>query len=169
MRADGFTVWITGADETALRALAHEVAAALTSRPFAVELLDGTTPGIAALAGEGSTARAVFVARLLARHGVATVIALPEPRRAERERARAEVSRLMEVWVHRPGEDASGYEPPDRPEVEVMLPDPSPAATVGRIVQTLEVLEYLPRGDDRAYSAAEEREVLRRLKAFGYI
>jgi len=49
------------------------------------------------------------------------------------------------------------------------VPEPSPGAGVEQVLRTLEVLELLPRDEDRAYSDEEEREVIRRLKAFGYL
>jgi len=67
------------------------------------------------------------------------------------------------------GAAPASFEPPDKPEVEIALPETSPGAGAERVIRTLEVLELLPRGEDRAYSAEEEREVIRRLKAFGYL
>src|SRR5207247_4307666 len=118
------------------------------------------------LAGEGLERRAAFVAGLLARHGVAVVVALPV---AARERVRAELGRMIEVYARPAHEATTGYEPPERPEVEIAVPEPSPGAGVEQVLRTLEVLDLLPRGEDRAYSEEEEREVILRLKAFGYL
>jgi adenylylsulfate kinase len=169
MTADAFTVWVTGADAAAVRTVADRVAARLAGRELTVEVLDERTPGIDALAGDALPARAAFVAGVLARHGVATVIAVPAPRRADRDRARVALGRLIEVWVHHGGAPPAGYEAPERAEVEAALDAASPDDAAGRVLQTLEVLDYLPRTGDRAYSADEEREVIRRLKAFGYL
>src|SRR5256884_4262380 len=147
-------------------ALAHR----LDARPWVVGVLDGRRPGLVATGGEGPGGRAAFVAGLLARHGVAVVVALPVATRAARERVRAELARMIDVYV-RPAHEAGGraYEPPERPEVEITVPEPSPGAGVEQALRTLEVLDLLPRGEDRAYSEEEEREVIRRLKAFGYL
>jgi hypothetical protein len=75
---------------------------------------------------------------------------------------------MIEVYVCT-GAAPAGFEPPDKPEAEIALPETSPGAGAERVIRTLEVLELLPRGEDRAYSAEEEREVIRRLKAFGYL
>jgi adenylylsulfate kinase len=155
----GFTVWVTGPDDAACARVAAAVAETLAERHVPVECFDARTPGAEALAC-GSVACA---AGALARHGVATVVALASPSRAARDAARARLGRMIEVYVPT-ATAAPGYEPPDRPEVESA--DPGEAAA--RVASTLEVLGLIER-DDRAYSAEEERQVIRRLKAFGYL
>ncbi len=169
MSAPAFSVWVTGPEQGAAEAIAEELARRLAARRVAVEVLDRRTPGIDALAGEGLERRAAFVAGLLVRHGVAVVIALPAAR-AMRERVRAELGRMIEVYA-RPAHESAGttYEPPERPEVEITVPEPAPGAGVEQALRTLEVLDLLPRGEEPAYSEEEEREVIRRLKAFGYL
>ena len=169
MSAPAFSVWVTGPEQGAAEAIGEELARRLAARRVAVEVLDPRTPGIDALAGEGIERRAAFVAGLLVRHGVAVVIALPAAR-AMRERVRAELGRMIEVYA-RPAHESAGttYEPPERPEVEITVPEPAPGAGVEQALRTLEVLDLLPRGEERAYSEEEEREVIRRLKAFGYL
>jgi len=165
----GFTVWVTGPDEVPLVDVADAIAARLRAR-LATETLDRRTPGIEALSGDGLVGRVAFVAAALARHGVTTVVAVPADRRAERDRARGLLGRMIEVYV-RPaaGVPRPGYEPPERPEVEIAAPEPAPGGGVDRAVRTLEVLKLLPPGSETPYSEAEEREVLRRLKGFGYV
>jgi adenylylsulfate kinase-like enzyme len=104
----------------------------------------------------------VLAAGLLTRHGVVTVIALPGTR-AARDRARADVGRMIEVHVLG---DRPGYEPPERPEVEIARDDVERG--IDRVLSTLEVLRLLPR-DETRYSEEEEREVIKRLKDFGYL
>ena len=170
MSAPAFSVWVTGPEQGAVEAIAEELARRLAARRLVVEVLDRRTPGIDALAGEGLERRAAFVAGLLARHGVAVVVALPVTARAARERVRTELGRMIEVYA-RPAHQApdTTYEPPERPEVEITVPEPSPGTGVEQALHTLEVLELLPRAEERAYSEEEEREIIRRLKAFGYL
>lgn len=163
----GFTVWVTSADESARSALGDEIALRLRERGLAVDVLDDRTPGVAALAGEGFERRVACVAGALARHGVATVVTLSAAGRAAREAARADLPRLIEVYVHDAGPEAAGYEAPDRPEVDVLTTEPLGQGAT-RTLRTLEVLGHLPR-DERSYSESEERDVIRRLKAFGYL
>jgi len=165
----GFTVWVTGPDELLLQEVAGAIAARLAARGIPTETLDGRTPGIEALWGDGLAGRVAFVASTLARRGIATVVAVPADRRAERAHARALLERMIEVYV-RPASAVprAGYEPPERPEVEITAPE-APGAGAERALRTLEILKLLPRGAETAYSEEEEREVLRRLKGFGYI
>ena len=161
-----FTVWVTGADTEAVRAIAADIGRALTARNIAAETLEHATCGVDAV--DGPVEQVVtFAATALARHGVATVVALRADTRAVRERARAAIPRMIEVWVRTTG--VAGYEAPDRAEVEVTLPEPRPGAATHATLHTLEVLGFLPRRAAESYSDEEERQVIRRLKAFGYL
>ena len=166
----GFTVWVTGPDDVPLMDVADAIAARLRARRVPTETLDGRTPGIEALEGDRLAGRVAFVASTLARHGVATVVAVPADRCTERQQVRSLVGSMIEVYV-RPagGVPRTGYEPPERPEVEIVSPEAAPGAGVERTLRTLEILKLLPAGDDTPYSEEEEREVLRRLKGFGYL
>ena len=162
-----FVVWVTGADAAAVGAVADVLARRLAAREVVHEVLDRATPGIAAFGPDDAPRAVAFGAGVLARHGVATVVAVPTPRRAARDRARADVGCMIEVEVRGGAAPSPRYEPADRAEVEVDGDDVARAAD--HILHTLEILERLPRTDERAYSAREEREVIRRLKAFGYL
>jgi hypothetical protein len=167
MREPAFAIWVTGARAGAVEAMADEIVRRLALRHVPIEVLDARTPYIEACPG---TDGAVFVAQLLVRHGVAVVIGVDAPIRAARERARAVLGRTIEVYVRPIGEPVpAGYEPPTRPEVEIGLPEPAPGSGAERVLHTLEVLGLLARDAQAAYSEDEEREVIRRLKAFGYL
>ena len=162
MSEQGFTVWVTGPDPTAVGDVVDSLVGSLTARQLAVETIDAATPGMQGFDADVAARAVVLAAGLLARNGIVSVVALPGTR-AVRDRARADLGRMIEIYV--PG-DRPGYEPPDRPEVEIAPKD----VTVGieRTLRTLEVLRFLPR-DDARYSEEEEREVIKRLKAFGYL
>jgi hypothetical protein len=169
VRTAGFTVWVTGPDPRALEAYADEIAGRFAARHCAVETFDARTPGIDVLLGEGAEARLALVSGLLARRGVATVIAIPGSR-SGRDAARAALGRMIEVHVrHADAAPEARYEAPERPEVEVVLPEHGPFAGIDRVESTLEVLGLLARDAGRAYTEEEEREVIRRLKSFGYL
>ena len=164
-----FTVWVTGPDGQAVQSVAAGVARRLEARQVRVERLGPETPGIDAL-GPCAEPQVAFAAAALARHGIATVVALRTDTRAGRAQARAAIARLIEVYVRPAGAvDPGAYETPERPEVEAAFPEPQPGAAAERTIRTLEVLDFLPRGSDRSYSDEEERQVIRRLKAFGYL
>ena len=165
--ATGFTVWVTGPEEREVVGVAEGIDRLLRARKMATERLDALTPGIDALGGEDGVC---FVAGTLARHGITTVVAPPGASRAARDRARAQLGRMIEVYVHpAAASPAPGYEPPERPEVEVVTPEPRPGAGAERTLHTLEALGMLAPDENRAYTEDEEREVIRRLKAFGYL
>jgi hypothetical protein len=162
MSEQGFTVWVTGPDPTAVGDVVDSLVGSLTARQLAVETIDAATPGVQGLDADAAARAVVLAASLLTRNGIVSVVALPGTR-AGRDRARADLGRMIEVHV--PG-DRPGYEPPDRPEVEIAPRET--AAGTERTLRTLEVLRLLPR-DDAGYSEEEEREVIKRLKAFGYL
>lgn len=170
MTEEGFTVWVTGPKPAPVQAITHEVIRRLVARHVPLEVLHEHTPGVEALTGPGLERRVALVAAMLARHGVATIVSLPAPRRADRDRIRAELVRMIEVYVWPLGESTpAAYEPPEKAEVEITVPEPSPGAGAERVLHTLAVLGLLPRDAGAAYSEDEEREVIRRLKAFGYL
>jgi len=162
MSMQGFTVWVTGPVARDVDDVVATLVGALTGRQLVIETIDARTPGMQGLDADAAARAVVLAAGLLARHGIVTVVALPGTR-AARDRARADLGRMIEVHV--PG-DRAGYEPPERPEVEITPPDTGPG--VERALRTLEVLQLLPR-DEARYSEEEEREVIKRLKAFGYL
>ena len=162
MSVQGFTVWVTGPDARAVDDVVASVIGGITGRQLAVETIDARTPGLRGLDAAVAATAVVLAAGLLTRHGIVSVVALPGSR-VSRDQARAELGRMIEVYV--PG-DSPGYEPPDRPEVEITPGDAG--AGVERMLRTLEVLQLLPR-DEARYSEEEEREVIKRLKAFGYL
>ena len=163
---EGFTVLVTGPDGADVERVALEIDGRLRGRNVPVELIDLRTPGVAALRAEGA---ATFVAGALARHGVVTVVALPVPSRASRERARAALGRLIEVYVPSSGAASAAYEPPLRAEVEVALPEVGSGTVTHHVLRNLELLGFLDPQAGSAYSEDEEREVIKRLKTFGYL
>lgn len=164
--SDGFTVLVTGPDTTVVERVALEIDGRLRGRGTPTELIDSRTPGAEVLRAEGA---ATFVAGALARHGVITVVALPAPSRAARDRARAALGRLIEVYVPSSGCAGAAYEPPLRAEVEVAVPELGTGDAADRVLRTMELLGFLEPQAGTAYSESEEREVIKRLKAFGYL
>lgn len=162
---EGFTVLVTGPSASDVEMVARDIDAGLRARGRPTELIDSRMPGAAELRVEGA---ATFAAGALARHGIVTILALPAPARATRDRAREALGRLIEVHVSSEGMVGCGYEPPLRAEVEIVLPGPR-GAGADRVLRALELLGFLAHEPTGAYSADEEREVLKRLKAFGYL
>ncbi len=163
---DGCAVLVTGPHAADVERVALELDWRLRARGADTELVDPRTPHAGELRDDGAV---LFAAAALARHGVVTIVALPMPARAARDRARGAVGRLIEVYVHAADDPGAAYEPPLRAEVEVALPELGAAAGAERALRALELLGLLEPGDSGAFSEDEEREVIKRLKAFGYL
>ena len=99
MTEPGFTVWITGLSGAGKSTIARQLAAALRQAGRLVEVLDGdeiratlnSDLGFSKDARDANVRRIGFVARLLARNGVAVVVAAISPYRAVRDEVRAAV------------------------------------------------------------------------------
>ena len=179
MATEGFVVWFTGLPSAGKSTLARLLEGALRRRGWPVEVLDGDEVRLRLTKGLGfsredrdeNIRRISFVARLLARHGVATITAAISPYRGAREEARREIGRFVEVYVKcaldtcvqrdvkglyrraLAGEIANftgisdPYEEPLAPEVTVQTDRESAEESVGRILARLEALGYLTAAD----------------------
>jgi adenylyl-sulfate kinase len=168
-------VWLTGLPSAGKSTLARLLEKELTRRAWRVEVLDGDEVRLRLTKGLGfskedrheNIRRISFVAKLLARHGVATITAAISPYRESREEARREIQRFVEVYVKCPlqmcvqrdvkglyrkaltGEIANftgisdPYEEPLSPEVTVETDRGTAEESVARIVARLEALGYL--------------------------
>jgi hypothetical protein len=160
----GVVVWVTSASDSAAREVATLLAESLGAREPAVEILHAGCPGLESIGTPGGLAG---VAGLLAAHGVHGVVAEATSSRAIRDGFRRNLGTMIEVFVETGATPIPSWEAPRQAEVEVDAA--APALGVPRVLRTLEVLGYLKPRDDQAYSPDEEREVIKRLKAFGYM
>jgi hypothetical protein len=160
----GIVVWVTSASAGAANEVAVQVAEALAAHDLAVELLHAERPDFGQLADPGALAT---VAGLLAAHGVSCVVSEATSSRAARDAARRSLGAMIEVLVQSGDPGASSWEAP--PQAEAEIDAAAGASGVSRVLHTLEVLGYLKPKQDSAYSSEEEREVIKRLKAFGYM
>ncbi len=166
----GFTVWLTGLSGAGKTTIADGVADELRARGLAVEVLDGDVVRKSLSKGLGfsredrdeNIRRIGFVAGLLARNGVAVIVAAISPYRATRDEVRASVGDFVEVHVDAPlatceSRDTKGlyakaragelkgftgiddpYEAPLAPEVVCATDRETRGESVGRIVSFLE-------------------------------
>ncbi len=134
-----------------------------------------------------------FVCGLLSRNEAIAIAAAISPYRAIRNEVRGMIDNFVEVYVKAPVEvlaerDVKGmwkkalageiknftgvddpYEAPEKPEVIVETDIETVEESVGKIIKTLEALEYIPPAEDDSYSAEEEEKIKERLKSLGYI
>ena len=111
MSQQGFILWFTGLSGAGKSTLARAVRHELTTRGLRVEVLDGDEIRATLSRGLGfsredrneNVRRIGFVARLLARNGVASIVAAISPYRAGREEVRsAAETPFVEVFVDCP-------------------------------------------------------------------
>ena len=176
----GFVLWLTGLSGAGKTTLAGRLVPELRARGLRVEVLDGDEVRTNLSKGLGfskedrdtNIRRIGYVARLLARNGVAAVTAAISPYREVREEVRraveADGAEFVEVYVECPLEvlaerDVKGlyqkalageikgftgvsdpYEEPRAPEVVVRTHEESVEASAGRIIVELERRRLLP-------------------------
>jgi adenylylsulfate kinase len=165
----GLAIWLTGLPASGKTALAQALAPRLAARGHEVEVLDTDalrevlTPRPAYTAEERDWFYAVlvFLAGMLARHGITVLLAATANRRAYRDAGRRALARFAEVHVRCPIEtcrarDPKGlyaragagevrtlpgaqetYEPPERPEAAVdtdrLSPEEAAASVLGQL------------------------------------
>ena len=175
MEQRGVTIWLTGLSGAGKTTIARRLDAELRSRGLKVEVLDGDVIRTNLSAGLGyskedrdtNIRRIGFVAELLTRNGVATVVAAISPYREVRDEVRRTIGDFVEVFVSCPVEvltarDAKGlyakalrgeignftgvsdpYEEPLDPEVRVDTDRESVDQSVAKVLAALERMGYL--------------------------
>ncbi|MDP9150763.1 MAG: adenylyl-sulfate kinase [Myxococcota bacterium] len=175
---EGVVLWLTGLSGAGKSTLATALAPRLRGLGKKVELLDGDVVRTHLSSGLGfsredrttNVARIAFVAHLLARNGVAVVVAAISPFRAGRDSAREMIGDFIEIHVAPPLDecikrDVKGlyaraiagevqhftgisdpYEEPLSPELRIDTSALSIEEGVARIVSKLRELGYLDTG-----------------------
>src|SRR5437867_11817023 len=107
VRAQGFTLWLTGLSGAGKSTLAAAVATALRRHATQVEILDGDEVrqnlskglGFSREDRDTNIRRIGYVAKLLTRNGVVVITAAISPYRAVRDEVRREIGAFVEVYV----------------------------------------------------------------------
>lgn len=109
-RDKGFTLWFTGLSGAGKSELATRIAEKLTVKKKNVEILDGDVVrqsltkdlGFSEVDRKTNLERVTFVARLLSRNGVATLVSFISPYISARDAAKKETTNFIEVFVKCP-------------------------------------------------------------------
>jgi adenylyl-sulfate kinase len=173
---EGFTLWFTGLSGAGKTTISDRVERALRARGVPVEVLDGDVVRTNLSKGLGfskedrdeNIRRIGFVSHLLARNGVAVIVAAISPYRDIRDEVRSRIGRFVEVYVECPLEtlverDVKGlykkalageianftgvsdpYEAPLNPEVVVRTDRETVEESADLVLAALEGLGYLP-------------------------
>ncbi|MGC2289819.1 MAG: adenylyl-sulfate kinase [Thermoplasmata archaeon] len=116
----GFVVWLEGLSGSGKTTLSQGLATRLRGAGWKVELLDGDevrrmfSPelGFTRKDREFHARRVSYVARMLARNGVATIVAMITPYETSRQAARADVeTSFEEIWLRCPLEICQARDP----------------------------------------------------------
>lgn len=171
----GFVLWFTGLPGSGKTTLAERMKVILNDQGRRVEILDGDEirKGLSRDLGfskedrEKHNERVIFVAKLLSRNGVVTLVPLISPYREVRAKARREISDFIEIFVRCPLEiliqrDPKGmykkalageitnftgiqdpYEEPFTPELVLDTNDESVEESAEKIVDYLKTKGYI--------------------------
>jgi len=176
MEQKGFTLWFTGLSGSGKSTVADAVEKELRGRGLKVELLDGDVVrqslsrdlGFSKEDRDKNIERVTFVAKLLSRNGVATLVSFISPYKEKRDAARKEVENFVEVYVKCPVEecikrDVKGhykkalngeiqnftgvsdpYEEPENPEILLETDRETLGESVQKVLSKLEALDLAP-------------------------
>ena len=171
----GFTIWFTGLSGAGKSTLAEMLLHEIRRRDMKVELLDGDIVRTNLSKGLGfskedrdtNILRIGFVANLLTRNGVATIVSAISPYREARNQCRAMIQDFVEVYVHATVEecarrDVKGlyqkalageitgftgvddpYEPPSSPEIYIDTLSQDPDESLQHVLDTLSEVGYI--------------------------
>jgi len=203
MEQKGFTLWFTGLSGSGKSAIADEVARILIHRKMKVERLDGDIVrksltrdlGFSKEDRDKNIERVTFVAKLLSRNGVATIVSFISPYREKRDAARKETTNFIEAFAKCPLDilierDAKGlykkalkgeienftgvsdpYEDPVDPEIVCETDKQTLAESVTVVIKWLEEKDFIPRPEEKPeeITEKEEEEIKKRLEMLGYL
>ena len=171
----GFVVWLTGLPASGKTTIARKLEEKLQELGWDTEVLDGDElrKGLSQDLGFSKEdrlkhgRRVAYLAKMLAKHGVAVIVSLVSPYRAMRDYARNLIEKFIEVYVKCSVEtcmkrDPKGlykkavrgeiknftgisdpYEEPENPEVIVDTEKMDPEQCVQKILEKLTELKYI--------------------------
>jgi len=200
-----FTLWFTGLPSSGKSTVAKRVEEELRNQGFEMHNLDGDNvrkklhPDLGFTEEERATnnRRVSFIARLLNRHDVGTIVAAVSPFQDARSNARDEIENegdFIEIYVECPVEvckqrDPKGlyeqaeagqidnftgvnhpFEEPDDPEIHINTAENSVEECVDHVLDRLEQLGILEERDEHTgLTQSDEEQIKDRLRELGYL
>ena len=137
--------------------------------------------------------RVTFVAKLLSRNGVATLVSFVSPHIKARDNARKECTNFIEVFVDCPvsiceERDVKGmykkarqgiikdftgvddpYEAPPGPELVLKTDDETLEESTMKVISKLEELKFIEPAEEEEYTQDDEDKIKQRLESLGYL
>ena len=183
----GFTVWFTGLSGAGKSTLAEMLFHELRRRELRVEILDGDVVRTNLSKGLGfsredrdtNILRIGFVANLLTRNGVATIVSAVSPYRDARNECRSQIKDFIEVYVHATVDecakrDVKGlyekaragkikgftgvddpYEEPQSPEIFIDTMVEQPDGSLDKILSSLVEYGYIDSAERLVHAGGE--------------
>ena len=168
-------IWLTGIPGSGKTTLALELQKVYQQKGLPIEILDGDEIrktlskdlGFSPEDRKEHNRRVIFVAKILAKNGVTTIIPLISPYRETRANARKEIPNFVEVWVKASVDECkkrdpkglykkalageiknltglqAPYEEPENPELVLDTEKHSVEESVDLIISTVKKLGYL--------------------------
>ncbi len=196
MKDKGFTLWFTGLPCSGKTTVADGVAEELKRMNLTIERLDGdiVRQGLTRDLGfskedrDRNIERVTFVAKLLSRNGIATIVSFVSPYREKRRQARAETTNFVEVYLKCPVDvcqrrDAKGmykralageiknftgisdpYEEPENPEIILETDKETPRESIDKVIKGLKELNLISKDNKD-----DKEKIKERLKSLGYL
>lgn len=179
----GFTIWLTGLSIDTTSELAELLEGELLERGLKVELLDEQTDVIqdnitnqfnnCTQSCNSNAKKLGYIARLLTRNEVITIINAIAPSATIRNEQRSILENFIEVHIKSSTDPESpvykDYEIPEKPEVVLDKDIEDINKMLKMILRTLEVLQWIPEGYAIDYSPDEESQIQDRLESLGYL
>ena len=201
MEQKGFCLWFTGLPCSGKTTVADAVAEVLKKNGLKVERLDGDIVrksltrdlGFSKEDRDKNIERVTFVAKLLSRNEVATLVSFVSPYIKARDNARKECTNFVEAFVDCPVEecetrDVKGmyakarqgiikdftgvddpFEVPPNPELVLNSKEETLEESTAKVISKLEELRLIEPMKQEDFSEDDEEKIKERLKNLGYL
>lgn len=168
-----FTIWLTGLPSSGKSEIAGIIEDNLLERGLFIELLDENNLPKNLLIEDNdykkNCKRFIYLARILNRNNISTIISCVSPDKKLRNTAREEVDNFLEVYISSKKANQIEYQEPEKAEIIIDKENTSSELSAKQIIKALEILNWIPRLESEDYTNAEEKQITDRLESLGYL